>query len=165
MGILRRDRGRLVCPAPPTVYASYRFPPVRSASGAAAHHARPLQERVRSEVVGRIQHAKLSLRSFHRGPSLMKPHSPCSVASPNLPRRRFVQARAASGIYSVCLRSSGQVRPEQRLPRRAVQVLSGTEFDFATAERPAISRARRVCATTVNGSFPHPRRACVRAIP
>src|SRR3989304_8065121 len=79
-------------------------------------------------------------------------------AMPNLPRRRFLQGRAAGGLL---LGLSPWSRPAWA--REAVgtasgtaKVLTGTEFDLTIAETAVNFTGTPRMATTINGSIPAP---------
>ncbi len=81
-----------------------------------------------------------------------------SPGLPNLPRRRFLQGLAASGLL---FGASPWLRPvfAQSPAGTAIgtaPVLSGTEFDLTIAETPVNFTGTPRLATTVNGSIPAP---------
>ena len=86
-----------------------------------------------------------------------QPHSPFSVAVPDLPRRRFVQGLAAGGVL---LGLSSVVKPGwaggSDTVNRGAPVLAGTEFDLVVAELPVNFTGNPRMATTINGSIPAP---------
>ncbi|MHB8759136.1 MAG: twin-arginine translocation signal domain-containing protein, partial [Thiobacillus sp.] len=65
----------------------------------------------------------------------MKPHAQFMLATPNLPRRRFLQGLAAGGILlgapALILPASAR---EAGTATGNAPVLSGTEFDLTIAE-------------------------------
>lgn len=78
-------------------------------------------------------------------------------ATPNLPRRRFIQGLAAGGVL---LGLSPWPKPAwARVTETATgsaPVLTGTEFDLTIAETPVNFTGSPRMATTINGSIPAP---------
>ncbi|AAZ97277.1 Copper-resistance protein CopA [Thiobacillus denitrificans ATCC 25259] len=87
----------------------------------------------------------------------MNPHSRFLPATPNLPRRRFLQGLAAGGILlgapSLILPASAR---EAGTAAGSAPVLSGTEFDLTIAETAVNFTGKPRMATTINGSIPGP---------
>ncbi|MHB9118451.1 MAG: copper resistance system multicopper oxidase [Burkholderiales bacterium] len=87
----------------------------------------------------------------------MKHHSPFSLATPNLLRRRFVQGLAAGGVL---LGMTPFIKPawadSTGIETGATPVLTGTEFDLIIAESPVNFTGHLRMATTINGSLPAP---------
>jgi len=86
----------------------------------------------------------------------------CDVASviggPDLPRRRFVQGLAASGLL---LGLSSTIKPlwaneYSTADTGTAPILSGTEFDLVIAETPVNFTDKPRMAVTINGSLPGP---------
>ncbi len=79
-------------------------------------------------------------------------------ATPNLPRRQFLQGLAAGGLL---LGASPWLRPVFAQPAvgtatGTAPVLTGTEFDLMIAETPVNFTGTPRLATTINGSLPAP---------
>ncbi len=87
----------------------------------------------------------------------MKPFPPPSLSIPDLPRRRFVQGLAASGIL---LGLPAIAKPAWAgtadTTTGSAPILSGTEFDLTIAETPVNFTGSARIATTINGSLPAP---------
>lgn len=87
----------------------------------------------------------------------MNPHPRFMPATPNLPRRRFLQGLAAGGILlgapSLILPASAR---EPGTATGSAPVLSGTEFDLTIAETAVNFTGKSRMATTINGSIPGP---------
>ena len=87
----------------------------------------------------------------------MKPHAQFMLATPNLPRRRFLQGLAAGGILlgapALILPASAR---EAGTATGNAPVLSGTEFDLTIAETAVNFTGNPRMATTINGSIPGP---------
>lgn len=86
---------------------------------------------------------------------------PLSPLIPNLPRRRFVQGLAASGVLltlSPLVAAHEHARGQASTPSATgtAPVLRGTEFDLVIAESIVNFTGQPAIATTVNGSFPGP---------
>lgn len=87
----------------------------------------------------------------------MKLFPPPPLSIPDLPRRRFVQGLAASGIL---LGLPAIAKPAWAgtadTTTGSAPVLSGTEFDLTIAETPVNFTGSARIATTINGSLPAP---------
>lgn len=93
----------------------------------------------------------------------MRRASSGSPALTHLPRRRFVQALAATGMASGLGAWPGGAWSESHAGHSAPgtrlgspPVLRGTEFDLVIAETPVNFSGRTRLATTINGSLPGP---------
>jgi CopA family copper-resistance protein len=79
-------------------------------------------------------------------------------ATPDLPRRQFLQGLAAGGVALGLspLWSPARAQYEPGTATGTANVLSGTEFDLTIAETPVNFTGNPRMATTINGSIPGP---------